>query len=189
MTATASHILGGDHKDFGFSLIEILIVVVLLSILAMIVVPHVSSASADARQNALLQDTRTLRSQIELYAAQHGGRLPHLDENGAMDTANFTNRLLSKTTESGKLDSGGSLGPYLLTWPKNPFCEGPTASEVKFGKIAAPPRNGQSGWYYSVTTGVISPNSTRGAEELDPPSTILTVESAPRSVSPISPIR
>lgn len=152
----------------GFTIVEILIVVVILGILAMLVVPKFSTAASDARENSLQTDTATLRRQIEVYKAQHSGRPPHLDENGASDTANMVARLTGKTTASGKLDANGSLGPYLTEWPSNGYVSGSAGSDVLFGATDAPPRTGATGWYYSTSSGTISPNSTTGATSLDP---------------------
>src|SRR5690242_11487939 len=55
----------------AFTLIEILIVVVILGILAMIVIPQFSNASAQARENTLKDDLRFLRLQVQVFAAQH----------------------------------------------------------------------------------------------------------------------
>ncbi|MHC5022322.1 MAG: type II secretion system protein [Planctomycetota bacterium] len=51
----------------GFTLIEILIVVVILGILAAIVIPQFSDASDDAAANSAQSTLATIRSQIELY--------------------------------------------------------------------------------------------------------------------------
>ncbi len=152
----------------GFTLVEILIVVVILGILAMLVVPRFSTAAADARENSLQTDTTTLRRQIEVYKAQHAGLAPHQNEKGASDTANMVARMLGKTTAEGKLDPNGPLGPYLTEWPANGFISGSAGSDVLFGATDAPPRSGSTGWYYSTSSGTVSPNSTTGATSLDP---------------------
>src|SRR5437762_13968021 len=55
----------------GFTLVEILIVVIILGILAAIVIPQFTSASQDARKNSLSSQLQTLRSQLELYKLEH----------------------------------------------------------------------------------------------------------------------
>ncbi len=57
----------------GFTLVEILIVVVILGILAAIVVPQFTNAANDARQGNVETQTSTLQNQIELFAAQNSG--------------------------------------------------------------------------------------------------------------------
>ena len=56
----------------GFTLIEILIVVVILGILAAIVIPQFSSASQEASISSVRSQLQTLRSQVELYRVQQG---------------------------------------------------------------------------------------------------------------------
>jgi len=55
----------------GFTLVEILIVVVILGILASIVIPQFSNATETARQNTLKDELRYLRTQFVVYGAQH----------------------------------------------------------------------------------------------------------------------
>ena len=62
----------------GFTLVEILIVVVILGILAAIVIPQFSNASQEASINRVRADLQTMRSQIELYKIQHLGTRPTL---------------------------------------------------------------------------------------------------------------
>ena len=51
----------------GFTLVEILVVVVILGILAAVVIPQFSEASTDAKFSSLCTNLHTLRSQIEMY--------------------------------------------------------------------------------------------------------------------------
>src|SRR3954465_3701348 len=60
----------------GFTLVEILIVVIILGILAAIVIPQFTNASTDARKNSLTSQLQTVRSQLELYKLQHNDKLP-----------------------------------------------------------------------------------------------------------------
>src|SRR3954465_1601657 len=80
-------------RSRGFTLIEILIVVIILGILAAIVIPQFSSASNDARKSNVQSTVQTLRSQIALYKLQHQDTLPDLVSNW--------NPMLLKTDASG----------------------------------------------------------------------------------------
>ena len=66
------------RKNSGFTLIEILIVVIILGILAAIVIPQFTNASNDARNSSLASQLQTLRSQVELFKLQHNETLPNL---------------------------------------------------------------------------------------------------------------
>ena len=60
----------------GFTLVELLIVVIILAILAAIVIPQFSSATTDAQEAALDSNLNALRSAIDLYKVQHNGKYP-----------------------------------------------------------------------------------------------------------------
>jgi general secretion pathway protein G len=105
----------------GFTLVEILIVVVILGILAAIVIPQFTDASEQAKESSLVSDLQTMRSQIELYKVQHNDRLP--GEGGAS-----TEQAITGLTDIGgdvaAAPGTGVYGPYLQKLPKNPFTDG-----------------------------------------------------------------
>ena len=107
-------------RKTGFTLVEILIVVIILGILAAIVIPQFTSASQDARKNSLVSQLQTLRSQIELYKLQHLDQLPStLVAGGASPWTQFVN----KTDASGATGTTTAFpfGPYLQAPPTNPL--------------------------------------------------------------------
>lgn len=67
-----------NRRNRGFTLVEILIVVVILGILAAIVVPQFTNAANDARGGNLVTQIQTLQNQIELYSARNNGTYPDL---------------------------------------------------------------------------------------------------------------
>jgi general secretion pathway protein G len=93
----------------GFTLVEILIVVVILGILAAVVIPQFTNASSDARNSSLASTLQTLRSQIQLYKLQHGDALPNLVTDWTPFTATSTYGTPSQT-----------FGPYMQAAPTNP---------------------------------------------------------------------
>ena len=103
----------------GFTLVEILIVVIILGILAAIVIPQFTSASQDARKNSLTSQLQTLRSQIELYKLQHLDQLPSSLVAGTPSW----DQLINKTNASGTTGTTTAypFGPYLQSAPTNPL--------------------------------------------------------------------
>src|SRR2546430_15363585 len=112
---------GGTHMTAhrnakGFTLIEILIVVIILGILAAIVIPQFSSASGDARKSSLATTVQSLKSQVALYRLQHNDTLPAV--------ASFWTLMTTKTDAAGAAyvagtSGSGPFGPYMQDVPKN----------------------------------------------------------------------
>jgi general secretion pathway protein G len=98
-------------RKSGFTLIEILIVVIILGILAAIVIPQFSNASNDARKSSLASTVQTLRSQVALYKLQHGDALPDLVTNW--------NPMMTVTS----FGTATNLGPYMQSIPVNPLIQ------------------------------------------------------------------
>jgi general secretion pathway protein G len=140
------------RSNKGFTLVEILIVVIILGILAAIVIPQFTEASNDARESALASDLQTLRSQIELYKIQHLDAYPGEQADGSIDATEFVTDLTTQTDQNG--DAGGNLGPYLQSFPGNPF-QGDD-NTVRLGESAS----GDAGWFFDPNTGKISPNDS-----------------------------
>jgi len=129
----------------GFTLIEILIVVIILGILAAIVIPQFTNASKEAKQSALVTMVQSMRSQIALFKLQHNDYLPGTAPlNGAtFDQATFWNQMTLFSDVTGATNATKTVqfdkGPYMQSTPKNPLC--PTAansSDVAEGTDVAP---------------------------------------------------
>jgi general secretion pathway protein G len=138
----------------GFTLVEILIVVVILGILAAIVIPQFTNASEDAKESALVSDLQTMRGQIELYKAQHNGVVPG-DVTTVSGAAAVEAALTGYTNVYGITQAGPGTniyGPYMQKIPKNPFNEGR-------GINAAAADGSVQGW----TLGVVPTDATYGA--------------------------
>ncbi len=63
-------------KRTGFTLTELLIVVLILGALAFIAIPRISASAATAKENACATNIDMLNSQIEMYAANNDGTYP-----------------------------------------------------------------------------------------------------------------
>ncbi len=131
----------------GFTLVEILIVVVILGILAAIVIPQFTDASTDAKVSSMKSDLQTARSQIELYKIQHNDVLPGQGTGGAT----FVQSMTGYTDVDGTVKAApgaGVYGPYLQKIPTNPWNGFDTVRE---GGAAAPANT--EGWRFDTTTG------------------------------------
>jgi type II secretion system protein G len=60
----------------GFTLIEILTVVIILGILAALVVPNMTGFMSEATTSAARSQLSAVRGQIEMYRLRHGGVTP-----------------------------------------------------------------------------------------------------------------
>jgi general secretion pathway protein G len=70
----------------GFTLIELVVVVMVIGIIAAIAVPKLVNITGAAADNAAAQSLGVLRNAVETYAAEHAGNLPTGDE-AAVKTA------------------------------------------------------------------------------------------------------
>ena len=137
----------------GFTLVEILIVVIILGILAAIVIPQFTNASTEARESNVRSQLQTLRSQIELYKLQHKDVAPALVTS---DWEAFTKYTDIDGDVSDTKTATHIYGPYMNAAPVNPLSGFPTIG-------AAAADNG--GWIYNETTGVISAQKGKTAAE------------------------
>ncbi|MFP4105659.1 MAG: prepilin-type N-terminal cleavage/methylation domain-containing protein [Phycisphaerae bacterium] len=151
-------------KRKGFTLVEILIVVIILGILAAIVIPQFTEASSDARNSALRSDLQTVRSQIELYKVQHLDKFPGWDGT-TVDAADFVKDMTTKTNVAGTQESGDgplNFGPYLQKFPSNTYVD-ENADAISVGSDPCP-GDGSTGWYLNTTTGTFSPNDAENKD-------------------------
>lgn len=67
------------HWKKGFTLVELLVVVLILAALAAIAIPRISQSANSAKTNACATNVDLLNSQIELYYANEGSWPATLD--------------------------------------------------------------------------------------------------------------
>jgi general secretion pathway protein G len=139
-------------KRSGFTLVEILIIVIILGILVAIVIPQFSQASEEAKFSNLVNDLQTVRSQIQLYKLQHKTQLPGTQGlTFQLAMTKYTNSDGVPATTQSPADK--MYGPYIMRIPTNPFND---SNEVHTG--AGPNTSYDSGWYFNTTTGGFNAN-------------------------------
>lgn len=136
----------------GFTLVEILIVVVILGILAAIVVPQFTNAANESRVGNVATQVSTIESQLELFAARNNGAYPDLATDGW-----------------GDADTAGTMvgEGYFKEVPTNPFTNSseinawPDGTDTDISVIYA---DDVDGWYYDADTGNIAAAAPAAAD-------------------------
>ena len=152
----------------AFTLVEVLIVVVILGIIAAIVIPRFSNASATARASMLGDDLRVVRMQIEIFKAQHLGVAPGYP---GCDLGQTPTEKAFSDYMTGCSDSGGNMnptgrkyGPYLREVPTNPVNDKSTVLIIADGAQFPTGSDDQFGWIYQPSTESFKADSI-GADE------------------------
>lgn len=135
-----------NFKTRGFTLVELIIVLLILGVLAAIVVPKISNYVDDAKSVGTYAQLKNIRSAFELYRTQHNNNYPTLAE-----LQSSWGVLLLTTNVDGIINPEGKFGPYMQQAPKNPWTE--SSSVVN----AASTGDSNDGWRYDENTGEISP--------------------------------
>ena len=146
----------------GFTLVEILIVVIILAILAGVVIPQFSSSSDEAKLSVLQSDLATMRGAAELYYHQHNSTYPGDKVSGVAGSADasdyFVDQLTLYTDVNGDAqptkDATHKYGPYIKKGiPVNPFNDLNTVDvdDVQTDLTLAVPDGGEAWKFYTQT--------------------------------------
>jgi prepilin-type N-terminal cleavage/methylation domain-containing protein len=153
------------HPRHGFTLIEILIVVVIIGILAGITIPQFTSATTEARETMLRDEVRFMRNQLVIYRAQHRDTpagYPGGDRLAAPDAATFVGHMTQHTDSIGNYNATGSATfrypPYLTKIPENPITKKDGVWVVTGAGFPAPDESQPYGWIYNAELSKIIPN-------------------------------
>lgn len=180
MKNTAVHLLRR-----GFTLVELLIVVIILAVLAAIVIPQFNSATTDTQEAALDANLAAMRNAIELYKAQHnaypGAKVAsggaNCEGTTGAGTANsaqaFIDQLTTYTNAAGQSCTVGSAtykyGPYVRKGiPNEPISQqGSTAAQIAVDNQGRPivPSTDTGGWSYDTVSGQFVMNSNANGSD------------------------
>jgi len=139
----------------GFTLIEMLIVVILLAILAAVVIPMFLNFSGDARIASLMVNLQTIRRQMNLYRVDHRDQWPGGEDEEAGFVAQMTRYSNTEGETSATKSEQYPHGPYLSAIPVNPISGSNAIVFVTYTRFIAPKVDG--GWWYNPETGEFRP--------------------------------
>lgn len=118
----------GNLRNHGFTLVEVMAVVVILAVLAAVAIPKLTSAAETARVNADIATGHEVKMALDRYQVENGV-YPTIDEmndavnNGAIENANFVPKYISKldksTTQQRAADEDKGFGVKQIpaSWP------------------------------------------------------------------------
>jgi len=142
----------------GFTLVEILIVVVLLGVLAGVVLPMVSGSATSAKESAVAHDLNMLRRYVLIYTAQHREIPPGYPDGDRTQTPTeqaFVEQLTMSSNSNGQTAPIGTpgfpRGPYLQRIPVNPVNHKDTIQVLADGVPFPPDGDDSHGWIYKPT--------------------------------------
>jgi len=157
----------------GFTLVELLVVVIILGILAAVVVPQFTDHTNDARLASLDTNLAELRGAIELYYHQHNWSYPgQVDAGSGAQVApnpdvTFQKQLTLYTDVAGNTSPTKSdafkLGPYLRKeeLPTNPFKgDNSLVADTGTNSLATDLYDGSSAWKFAVLIGKFIANDS-----------------------------
>lgn len=128
-----------------FSYFELIVLMVVIGTMAVNIGPKFIRAFDETKTSRLIEGLEQMRLRLDLYKAEHDGRLP---PSGSFES--FKAAMTSKT---------GRFGPYIRRIPVNPFNK---LNTVRFD--GEPAGSNQAGWRLDTGTGLFqADNSTNYA--------------------------
>ena len=154
------------RRTRGFTLVEILIVVVLLGVLAAIVIPSFANSATVAKAGSMATNLNMLRRFVLVYTSQHQEVAPGYTAGpgSALSADVFADQALLASNVQGDTavrgTAGYGYGPYLSKIPTNPFNGLATIEMLADGAAFPAEADNSHGWIYKAETGEIRPGNT-----------------------------
>jgi prepilin-type N-terminal cleavage/methylation domain-containing protein len=152
----------------GFTLAELMLVLLMLGLLAAIVLPKFTNAQTEAGESTLKANLRALRRAITLYENEHYGTYPAEHAAGGAAAAGTPAAFVAQLTRysgaagatSDTRDATHVFGPYLRTGIP-PATVGSIRGDnsVKVVNAAGLVPDKSTGWLYSTVSGRIIANT------------------------------
>lgn len=133
------------NRRSGFTLVELVVVVLILGILAAIAAPKIINNSDKAGDSSIASTLAAIRDAIELYKAERNGKLPTTAAGAIPTVADFT----------------AALDPY-LRGTQFPYAKvgGLNSNNINIQAAGPTVVAGGAGWSYNWLTGEIIINSS-----------------------------
>jgi prepilin-type N-terminal cleavage/methylation domain-containing protein len=123
----------------GFTLVEILIVVVILGILASMVVPQFARATEQAKSDTTYSELQKIRRHIEIFKARNAGAMPAVVDNSIGDWGEIV----------------GNRSQYLQGAPVNGHVGGDNAKKIRYGTGPDTTFHTDYGWIVDMASGQV----------------------------------
>ncbi len=136
---------GGPHREAGFTLIEVLVVLVIIAIVLTVALPSVRQARTGSEGGTMVAAGATVWRAISEYRLDNRGQLPPTNLVSSAQVANFR-------SPTGT--------PYLRRWPSNP------GSDVPLPVRSSPPPAGTAAIVYERSSewhGTVAAYTSTGA--------------------------
>ena len=151
----------------AFTLVELILVVTILGILSALVLPTFQGHITQAKETAVQDNLKVIRTQIELYKMHHNGIPPGYINGSEAPTSLLALQFTATTSVTGEVSPSTIPadpyvnGPYLKKLPVNSYNKLSTIAYVAQATAFSDAVDGtSSGWLYKKETGEFKINCT-----------------------------